>query len=379
MNVHKPPVWRSFAIALTVLVCLLTVMPTFAQTNFPTTGVILRDANLRAGAGTTFAVAGAGRAGQPVTIVEANRDTTWYHLGTGEWIAAFLVELKAVDTAPLPGSPNVVIQDVFYDGNVPNVESDEYAVVANRGTQAINLQGWQLSAGTRDQFFTFPTIDLAPGTTCRVYTNENHADSCGLRFGSDSALWNNKGDCGYLYDQNGKQVASFCYGDRADKNVAAGVAPAGAAANRSANLRGGPGTSFPVVGRVQNGQALTIVAKNAGGDWYQLSNGQWIAAFLVNGASATTQAVPAAAPAPTVAPAPTTAPVPTVAPVAPVPTATPAPAPQPQNCDPSYPTLCIPPNAPDLDCGDIGARRFLVLPPDPHRFDGDRDGVGCES
>lgn len=264
MNVHKPLVWRSFAIALTVLLCLLPVMPTLAQTTFPTTGVILRDANLRAGAGTTFAIAGTGRAGQQVTIVEANRDTTWYHLGSGAWIAAFLVELKVANTDPTPASAsaNVLIQDIFYDGNVPNVESDEYAVIANTGTQAINLQGWQLSAGTRDQRFTFPNIELAPGTTCRIYTNENHADSCGLSFGNERALWNNKGDCGYLYDPTGKEVSSFCYGDRADKAVAAGVAPAGALANRSANLRGGPGTSFPVVGRVQNGQALTIVANN---------------------------------------------------------------------------------------------------------------------
>lgn len=49
------------------------------------------------------------------------------------------------------------------------------------------------------------------------------------------------------------------------------------------------------------------------------------------------------------------------------------------NCDPSYPTVCIPPPPPDLDCGDIPYRRFQVLPPDPHRFDGDHDGVGCES
>lgn len=50
-----------------------------------------------------------------------------------------------------------------------------------------------------------------------------------------------------------------------------------------------------------------------------------------------------------------------------------------QNCDPSYPTLCIPPNAPDLDCGDISDKGFPVLPPDPHRFDRDKDGIGCES
>lgn len=48
------------------------------------------------------------------------------------------------------------------------------------------------------------------------------------------------------------------------------------------------------------------------------------------------------------------------------------------NCDPSYPDACIPSPPPDLDCGQISARRFTVLPPDPHRFDGDFDGVGCE-
>lgn len=57
--------------------------------------------------------------------------------------------------------------------------------------------------------------------------------------------------------------------------------------------------------------------------------------------------------------------------------APPAPAPR-QGCHPSYPDVCIPPPPPDLDCGDVAARRFRVLPPDPHRFDGDHDGIGCE-
>jgi micrococcal nuclease len=50
----------------------------------------------------------------------------------------------------------------------------------------------------------------------------------------------------------------------------------------------------------------------------------------------------------------------------------------PGGCDPSYPDACIPPPPPDLDCGDVAPRRFRVVPPDPHRFDGDHDGVGCE-
>jgi micrococcal nuclease len=49
------------------------------------------------------------------------------------------------------------------------------------------------------------------------------------------------------------------------------------------------------------------------------------------------------------------------------------------SCDPSYPDVCIPPPLPDLDCGDISHRRFRVLAPDPHRFDADHDGLGCES
>ena len=49
------------------------------------------------------------------------------------------------------------------------------------------------------------------------------------------------------------------------------------------------------------------------------------------------------------------------------------------DCDPSYPTVCIPPRPPDLDCGEISYWRFQVLSPDPHGFDGDNDGVGCES
>jgi micrococcal nuclease len=48
------------------------------------------------------------------------------------------------------------------------------------------------------------------------------------------------------------------------------------------------------------------------------------------------------------------------------------------NCDPSYPDVCIPPRPPDLDCPQISYTNFTVLPPDPHGFDGDGDGIGCE-
>jgi hypothetical protein len=49
------------------------------------------------------------------------------------------------------------------------------------------------------------------------------------------------------------------------------------------------------------------------------------------------------------------------------------------NCDPSYPNVCIRPYPPDLDCPEIQYTDFKVLPPDPHDFDREGDGIGCES
>ncbi len=89
-----------------------------------------------------------------------------------------------------------------------------------------------------------------------------------------------------------------------------------------------------------------------------------------------------AAPLPTntAAPLPTPTAVPAPVPEStPVPQPTEPPPPPAANCDPSYPDVCIPPYPPDLDCGDIPYRRFRVLPPDPHGFDRDHDGIGCES
>ncbi len=55
------------------------------------------------------------------------------------------------------------------------------------------------------------------------------------------------------------------------------------------------------------------------------------------------------------------------------------PGPQPQ-CDPAYPDFCIAPPPPNLNCADVAPNvNFTVLAPDPHGFDVDGDGIGCES
>jgi hypothetical protein len=51
----------------------------------------------------------------------------------------------------------------------------------------------------------------------------------------------------------------------------------------------------------------------------------------------------------------------------------------PGSCSPAYPTMCIPAPPPDLDCPEVGEENFPVVPPDPHGFDRDGDGVACET
>ena len=87
--------------------------------------------------------------------------------------------------------------------------------------------------------------------------------------------------------------------------------------------------------------------------------------------AATTGTSPEPAPEPAPAPPPEPAPEPEPADVPSEPIAS-------ENCDPSYPDFCIPSPPPDLDCADVSGP-FAVVGADPHRFDGDDDGMGCES
>lgn len=110
--------------------------------------------------------------------------------------------------------------------------------------------------------------------------------------------------------------------------------PTSGTVNANANLRAGPGTNYAKIGFAPKGTAVQIAGCNTACTWYHLTAGQWIAAFLVD----TTDI----------------------------------------DCDPSYPDLCIPSPPPDLDCDEIPYSSFQVIGDDPHGFDGDFDGIGCE-
>jgi uncharacterized protein YraI len=195
-------------------------------------------ANLRSGPGTNFTLVGQAVAGQELDISARNEAGDWYRLDNGAWIAGFLVngaprdlpiasvaqpaivdaQPPAADAVPAPapdltgqGNADIEIEWVNFDGGVYRVESDEFAVVVNAGSVPANIGGYTLNAGDPGQDFRFPSFELAPGQKCSVYTNEYHPERCGFSFGRGSAIWNNKGDCGYLYDTSGNEIDRYCY------------------------------------------------------------------------------------------------------------------------------------------------------------------------
>lgn len=134
------------------------------------------------------------------------------------------------------------------------------------------------------------------------------------------------------------------------------------------NIRSGPGTNYTIVGGGTSGDTFPITGKNA--DWWRIrfdSGHAWIyAPFVI--AKGDVSGVSVISP-----PAPP--PVP--------PTLTPTPFLRPPEPNPTL-NQC---RGPDLDCGDFRTQReaqdFFEAcggpANDPHRLDGDDDGLACES
>ncbi len=120
---------------------------------------------------------------------------------------------------------NVQITDIFYDGLVPYVESDEYVEITNLGDQSQELTGCVLK-DVSDGYpsFTFPSYILAPGKSTRVYTNEYHPEWGGFSFECSRVEWvgfsfeysrpiwdNTEPDVAVLYDNQDREISRESY------------------------------------------------------------------------------------------------------------------------------------------------------------------------
>ena len=107
----------------------------------------------------------------------------------------------------------------MFDGAVPNVESDEYVEIKNFDNRVIRLGGWKLHDEGVKHTYIFPSYTMQPGQVCRVYTNENHPEWCGLNWGNGSAIWNNNGDEATLLDSSGAVIDTCSYSGSGTKKI----------------------------------------------------------------------------------------------------------------------------------------------------------------
>lgn len=142
----------------------------------------------------------------PVTDIDpgspANQIASGFGPGRGllAWFDASLAPQK------------VVISDIFYDGKVKSVESDEYIEITNQGFSHVDISGWKVHADDSKQDFAFPAgTVLRSGQSVRVYTNESHPETGGFSFGIKRSIWNNTSDEGKLLDAAGTLVSSHRY------------------------------------------------------------------------------------------------------------------------------------------------------------------------
>lgn len=197
-------------------------------------GITVRGANVRKEPSTDAEISGGADVNTTMTIFGRTEAADWFQVRlpdrSGGWMYGELIRINVpADQIPVtwrtppppPPTPEegttsppgkVEISYIYYDGEEPQVEGDEYAVIKNTGDAAVNLAGWRLNADDEGQDFWFPAIELAPGQECRVYTNRNDPNTCGLTYGhGKSGLWANSGECGRLYNADGAEVSKYCY------------------------------------------------------------------------------------------------------------------------------------------------------------------------
>ena len=197
------------------------------------TAVVNADSNLRAGPGTDFDRVDGVNFGEEVSVVGISADGEWYLLESGDWLfAALLVE--AVDVP-------IVTEDTV---------SDE---LTTADTEQIDTGDDQAPAGTEQP----DTETEQPETGDEQTETETEQPDAETE----------------QPDTGDEQTETETDAEQLQPVV---IAPLGA------NLRTGPGVEFDRVDGVEEGEVLTIVAQDEGGDWLKLEDGSWIFAALVN-------------------------------------------------------------------------------------------------
>lgn len=118
---------------------------------------------------------------------------------------------------PLDGIPEgqVIIDPACSQFNAPGNDNEnlneEYVCLVNPSIESIDISGWSIS----DEYgwiYTFEQYSLIAEGMAKLRSGcgeDTQADLFWCR--SDTAVWNNDGDCVYLKDAAGETVGEYCY------------------------------------------------------------------------------------------------------------------------------------------------------------------------
>ena len=185
------------------------------------------NANLRAGPGTDYPIAGGIAPGQPVQIIAANPDGDWYQLASGAWIAAFLVDrapagLPIVTVSPPPVQPTAVptAPPLAVPSNpaaastlagirllvIQNASTFEILAIRNDSPNPVDISSWTLYGSRGDETCVIPgSIILQPGEAYQIATGDSQPTASGYKCG-DKTIWNNEGEIIYLRTSDGQTL-----------------------------------------------------------------------------------------------------------------------------------------------------------------------------
>lgn len=239
-------------------------------------------ADLRTGPGPEFDAVGFVDAGATVLVSAQDETGQWFRLDNGQWIAVDALAtippvpifLPPAETTP-EATPETPVAEV---PAAPTTPATPVVVTVNADANLRSGPGGTFERVGGANFGTEVTV-VGKFASDNWYLLDSGAWIFGELLASAPEV--------PLVNADGTPVAG---GAPAAPAATAAPAPAtGSAtptANTLANLRAAPSTTADITGSAQPGQALSIVGKNAAGDWLKLDTGSWIFAALVDNAPA---------------------------------------------------------------------------------------------
>ena len=89
----------------------------------------------------------------------------------------------------------------------------EYVTIENDSSYCdVDMTNWRLKDKAGHSYY-FPSFTLGAGDLVRVHTGTgtDDEDDLYMDYDNDYSIWNNDGDTGYLYDDNGDLISTYSY------------------------------------------------------------------------------------------------------------------------------------------------------------------------